>query len=71
MADQVLWAVEVDGDLRHAQYRQRRIEQAQRLGIVPGAVAELDGVVEALGGQVDTIIVGGQPDLQLRMLFAQ
>ena len=60
---QVGGTVQLGGDLRAAEHRQRRLEQRQRLGAVPGAAAEADRVVEPLGGDVDAVVVGGQAQI--------
>ena len=50
-----------------AKHRQRRLEQQYRFGPVPGAVAEADREIEPLLGDVDPIVVGGQPQVDLGM----
>ena len=50
-----------------AQDGQRRLEQQHRLGAVPGAVAEADREIEPLLGDVDAVVVGAEPEVDLRM----
>ena len=54
-------------DRGRAHGRQRRRDQRQGLRAVPGAVAEADRPVQALGGEVHAVVVGHQPQVDGRM----
>jgi hypothetical protein len=56
---------------RRAHRREEAVEQLCRIGAVPGAVAKPDGVVQALSGEVDAVVVGEDTYVNLRMAGAE
>jgi len=54
------------GDFGCAKRRERRAQDGFRMSAMPGAVAEADGEVQPLARQVDAIIVGHDPQIDMR-----
>ena len=56
---------------RNAERRERRGKQFLGFRIMPGAVAETDGVIQTFGRDIDAVVVGRQPDLDERITLPE
>ncbi|MNH10471.1 hypothetical protein D3C79_699520 [compost metagenome] len=67
MLQQVGGGVQLQRNRRHAQYRQRRLQQRLRIDAMPGAGTEANGVIQAFSGDIDTVVVGRQAQIDKRV----
>ena len=67
LAGEVGGAPEAAGDGGGAERGEWRLHQHHRLDAVPGAVAEADGEIEALAGEVDPVVVGEEAQVHFRV----
>ncbi len=64
---QVTRGVQLLGKLGHAQHGQRRFQQWAGVRAVPGAGTEANRVIQAFGGNIDAVVMGGQAQVNKRV----